>query len=215
MLEVTVLCSDKGHPVFKYLEEWVRVQEREYNIALVNGLDQLPGGDILFLVSCNEIIKKEHRTMYQKCLVLHASDLPEGRGWSPHIWRILEGRNDVTLSLLEAEDKVDTGNVWAKKLIDFEGHELFDEINHKLFCTELELMQFAIDNFHQVEPTPQIQTDESYYRKRTPLDSELNPNQSIVESFDQLRVADPNRFPAFFYHLGKKYRVYIEKMDEE
>ena len=30
-----------------------------------------------------------------------------------------------------------------------------------------------------------------------------------------LRVADPNRYPAYFYHQGFKYKLTIEKMASE
>ena len=75
----------------------------------------LAGGEILFLVSCNEIIGKDVRDRYMATLVIHASDLPKGRGWSPHIWQIIEGKKEIMVSLLEAEDAVDSGAIWAKK----------------------------------------------------------------------------------------------------
>ena len=40
-------------------------------------------GDILFLISCSERIGDAYRQKYRHVLVLHASDLPKGRGWSP------------------------------------------------------------------------------------------------------------------------------------
>jgi methionyl-tRNA formyltransferase len=56
------------------------------------------------------------RAKYDSSLVLHASDLPAGRGWSPHIWAITNGAESVTLSLLEAEDQVDSGRIWKKMI---------------------------------------------------------------------------------------------------
>ena len=67
-------------------------------------------GDILFLVSCSEIVKKDIRMKFRHTLVLHASSLPKGRGWSPHIWEILNGADQIVISLLEAEDKIDSGD---------------------------------------------------------------------------------------------------------
>ena len=54
----------------------------------------------------------------------------------------------------------------------------------------------------------------SYYRRRIPADSQIDPRQSIDNQFDKIRVCDPNRFPAFFELNGKKYKLLLEKMDD-
>ncbi len=203
-MKVSVLCSSSAHPVFRYLRKWGKYSE------LVTSKDELSGGDILFLVSCTEIIGRETRDKYKKTLILHASDLPYGRGWSPHIWQILEGRNELVLSLLEAEDEVDTGAIWEKKKIRLEGHELYDEINHKLFTAEIELMDHAIANFGKTAPQPQTGPT-SYYPRRKPEDSRLDIEKPLQDQFNLLRVADPERFPCFFEHKGVKYILKIEK----
>jgi methionyl-tRNA formyltransferase len=144
-------------------------------------------------------------------LVIHASDPPEGRGWSPHIWQILEGRNRIAVSLIEAQDQVDTGAIWAQRDLVLEGHELNDEINDRLFTIELDLMNHALEMVGSRAPAPQDGRVPTYYRRRTPEDSRLDPSRSIAEQFDLLRVADPQRFPAFFDLRGHRYLVRIEK----
>lgn len=166
---------------------------------------------MLFLISCHEIVGMDIRSRYQATLVVHASDLPSGRGWSPHIWQILGGGNRITVSLLEAEDAVDSGAIWAKRDFQLDGHELWDEINEKLFAIEIELMDFAVDNFGGICPNPQPAQGTSYFPKRTPEDSRLDPSKSIREQFNLLRVCDPDRFPAFFELNGHRYRLMIEK----
>jgi methionyl-tRNA formyltransferase len=93
------------------------------------------------LISCNEIVPASVRGRYRKTLVIHASDLPRGRGWSPYVWQVLEGKNRIPVTLLEAEDAVDSGAIWAQRDLSLEGHELFDEIAARLFELELELME--------------------------------------------------------------------------
>ncbi len=51
----------------------------------------------------------------------------------------------------------------------------------------------------------------TYYRKRTPLDSELKLNKSIAEQFNLLRTVDNKRYPAFFKFKGKEYVLHIFK----
>lgn len=210
-MKVSVLCSSAAHPVYPHLEDWVRRAGADHEVELVRQKAELTGGDILFLISCHEIISLVDRQKYASTLVIHASDLPEGRGWSPHIWQILEGKNRIVVSLIEANDPVDTGPIWAQRYLVLEGHELSDEINDRLFAIELELMDHALEIIGSGKPTPQADRPPSYYRRRTPEDSRLDPSRSIAEQFDLLRVADPQRFPAFFDLRGHRYFVRIEK----
>ncbi len=211
---ISLLCSDEQHPVNEYLKRWISVQQGVHQVELVRRKSELSGGDILFLISCSEIVGQTDRSSYRVALVLHASDLPRGRGWSPHIWQLIEGADEIILSLLEAEDKVDSGRIWKKHKFSVPKHALWDEINARLFEAEIELIDFAVSKFEHVLPTPQDPTIEpSYYPARIPADSQIDASQSISSQFDRIRVCDPNRFPAFFELRGKKYKLILEKID--
>lgn len=214
-MRITLLCSDGQHPVNEYLKRWMAAQHGIHQVELVRKKSELSGGDILFLVSCVEIVGATDRSAYRATLVLHASDLPCGRGWSPHIWRLIEGADEITLSLLEAEDKVDSGRIWKQHSFPIPKHALWDEINAHLFDAEIKLIDFAVSEFEHIRPTAQDPSIEpSYYPRRTPADSKVDPLQSIASQFDRIRVCDPNRFPAFFELHGKKYKLILEKIDD-
>lgn len=184
-------------------------------MELVRNKGDLSGGDILFLISCSEIVNKTDRLAYSVSLVIHASDLPNGRGWSPHIWQIIEGRSEITLSLLEAEDKVDSGRIWKKIKLKIPKYILWDEINALLFTGEIDLINYAVEKFDNVTPQQQDKNIEpSYYPKRTPLDSQIDPLASLESQFDKIRVCDPIRFPAFFELNGHRYTIKLEKVNE-
>ncbi len=212
-MKIGILCSSSEHPVNAWLVRWKQTHGLDHDIDIVASKDLLKGGDLLFLVSCSEIIRAADRDKYRKCLVIHASDLPQGRGWSPHIWQILEGRRIITVSLLEAEDKVDSGHIWHKLRLEIPPHFLHDEINRALFDAELELMDFAVRHFHTITPCPQPADEPpSFYPRRTPENSRLDPEKSIAEQFDLIRVCDPARFPAFFELHGHRFMITVEKM---
>ena len=218
-MRVVVACSSSSHPVYPYLERWVaNTDPKGHEVSLVNRVDELPdSGDLLFLVSFGQIIGREYIDRFQKALVLHCSDLPRGRGWSPHIWEVLRGADHLTLSLLEAADRADVGDIWKKQVIPLDGTELYDEINAKLFQAEIELMDYAVENFATVSPQAQPELDEEleYYQKRTPADSEIDPSRVLADQFDLLRVCDPQRFPAFFDFRGARYLLRIEKAESD
>ena len=200
-----------------YLDSWKDYNESfGHKVSICHTKHQLGSGDILFLVSCSEKVGVIDRAKFRHVLVLHASDLPRGRGWSPHVWEIISGSTEVTLSLIEASDVIDTGNVWNKVKIVIPKHFLWNEINDALFKAEIELINWAIDNLDKVNPSAQVSSEAAtYWPKRTPQDSYIDINRSISEQFDILRVCDPNRFPAYFEIYGRKYKLRLEYYDEE
>ena len=215
-MKIDILCDSKNHPILPFLEDWVNKinNQNQKNAKLFFNRNDLKGGDFLFLISCNQIINSEIRNLYINTLVIHESNLPQGRGWSPLIWQILEGKNNIVISLFKAEDKIDSGDIYKKEILKLDGTEIYDEINTKLFKIKLDLMLWAINNINNLKPIQQDNTKASYYNKRTPANSELNINNSIKSQINLLRVCDPNRYPAFFFYKGKKYILQINKVKE-
>lgn len=213
-MRISLLCSDEQHPVNEYLHSWIAKLKSAHEIEIVRKKSDLSGGDILFLISCSEIVSAADRSAYRASLVLHASDLPKGRGWSPYIWEIIGGAEEITVSLLEAEDKVDSGRIWQKVRFPIPKDALWDEINKRLFGAEIELIDFAVREFSSIMPVEQeISIEPTYYPRRSPSDSQIDPSQSIASQFDRIRVCDPQRFPAFFKLHGKKYKIVLEKFN--
>lgn len=211
-MKITVLCSDALHPVNAHLKAWM-LTHQVHQIDLIRSKSELSQGDLLFLISCSEIVSEADRQPYTKTLVIHASDLPRGRGWSPHIWQIIGGASMLTLTLLEAANKVDSGAVWTKLEVKVGKDALWDEINRTVFDAEIQLMDFAVKNFEAIEPQAQSTAIEpTYYPKRNPADSQIDAQKSIEEQFDLIRVCDPDRYPAYFELHGQKYTIRLEKI---
>jgi len=209
---VSILCTDPAHPINPWLQRWAHAHASRAHTAIERDFRNLPGGDILFLVSCHQIIRKPVRDLYRHTLVLHASALPEGRGMSPHIWQILQGCERLMVTLLNAEDELDSGDIWHQVELHLDGTDLHDDINAKLFDAELALMTWAMDHCDSAEPRKQSGTP-SFFRKRLPEDSRIDPSRALNEQFDFLRVADPERYPAFFEYRGQTYRIRIDKLN--
>lgn len=178
---------------------------------VIHEASEVVEGDILFLLSCRRIFKRLELNKHN--IVIHASSLPKGRGWSPLTWQILAGKNQIAVTLFEAVPQVDAGKVYLRDSLSFEGHELLDEMQHALSLKIIELARHFIAGYPSVEG--QEQTGEpSYYSRRSPADSELNPAHPIAEQLDLLRVCDNENYPAFFRARGKKYIIKIFKEEE-
>jgi methionyl-tRNA formyltransferase len=211
MPAVTILCTELEHPIYPYLRRWAVVHASQADIQIIQRSADVQGGDILFLVSCHEIIKAPVRDRYRHTLVIHASDLPKGKGMSPHVWQILDGSTEIVVTLLEAAAALDAGDIWHQETMHIPRTALHDEIHAALFETELRLMSWALQHHTDVQPRPQSGTG-SFYRKRNPGDSQIPLAMTIGQAFALLRIADPQRYPAFIEVEGVRFKLAIERM---
>ena len=78
----------------------------------------------------------------------------------------------------------------------------------------MDLLDFAIENNSKIVPYEQSTEMPSYWPKRKPEDSEIDISKSIDQQFNLLRVSDNERYPAFFYKNGKKFKLTMESVNE-
>jgi methionyl-tRNA formyltransferase len=207
-MKIDVVISDRSHPQWPVISDWA-VERMAHRIRILDTLTNATGGDCLVMVACHEIATQATRSRYGRCFVTHASDLPEGRGWSPAIWDIVRGKGRIVLSLIEAADPVDTGAVFRKFHAPVKPTDLHGDINKTLSMLIVSALDFILQN-PDARPEPQ-RGEPTSYRRRTPDDSRLDPHQSIASQFDLLRVCDPGRFPAFFELFGERFELIVRK----
>jgi methionyl-tRNA formyltransferase len=143
-------------------------------------------------------------------LVVHESDLPSGKGWSPLTWQILEGKNRIPVTLFEATERVDSGDIYLQEWLEFEGHELIDELRQAQAAATLRLCREFVNRYPEVLQAAKPQVGkESFYPRRKPKDSQLDVNCSLAQQFNLLRVVDNEKYPSFFSHGGKTYIILV------
>lgn len=168
----------------------------------------------VFILSYGEIIDQRSLDRHRYNLVVHGSALPKGRGWAPLFWQILEGKSDIPIVLFNATSKVDAGDIYIKDSIKLKGDELCQDIRRKQAEKTISMCLQFIDNYADLRPKRQRGTA-SFYKKRTPADSELEMDKSLKDQFNLLRIVDNDRFPAFFRYRGRKYILKIRAADKE
>jgi hypothetical protein len=183
-----------------------------HQVSWVNNHRSLSEGDCAFFLSYGAIVPNEILGLHVHNLVVHESDLPTGRGWSPLTWQILEGKNEIPIVLFETEENVDSGAIYFRDVLRLEGHELIDEMRSVQAEKTVSLCEQFVDDYPQVvmKCRPQ-QGVPSYYRRRTDKDSELAIDKSLKDQFNLLRVVDNDRYPAYFTINGQQYILSIKK----
>ena len=173
------------------------------------------GFDVLFILSYHKIIPENILQKNRHNIVIHASDLPKGKGWSPMFWQILEGKNEIPFTMFEASIGIDNGDIYMKKTLHLEGFELNEELRKKQANFTIKMCLEFLNNYEKYKiPKPQI-GEESFYPKRTAQDSRLDIDKTIKEQFNLLRIVNNTEYPAFFEIDGHRYILKIEKADSE
>ena len=170
--------------------------------------------DINIIFSYYKIINEKFLKRSKFNLIPHESKLPAGRGMSPLSWQILQGRKKIIFSLIEATKKIDAGNIYYQKEISFNDALIFSEIKDLQFNSNLKLIIKFLKYYKIKNKSPrniQQKGKASYFKLRTPKDSELNINKSLKSQFNLMRLCEYNHYPAYFYIKKKKYIIKLDK----
>jgi spore coat polysaccharide biosynthesis predicted glycosyltransferase SpsG len=196
-------------PIETLMLGWLRDGHR---VLWVHDHVDLRPGDVCFYLSYGRPVPAEARARFRHNLVVHASALPQGRGWSPLTWQILDGEDRIPVTLFDAAEQVDSGPIYLTNWLEFEGHELLGELQGALAGATLDLCRRFIEAYPQIVGRAREQQGPSTtYPRRRPEDSRLDSERTIEAQFDRFRVADNERYPAFVECRGHRYQLLVRK----
>jgi methionyl-tRNA formyltransferase len=211
-MKIQILCDNPTSWIIPYAKQLVElIQGKGVDCNLLHDPAAVKEGDVLALLSCEQIFKNLHLNRYN--LVVHESALPQGKGWSPLTWQVLEGKTKIPITLFEAAENVDAGEIYLVDNIELEGTELVEDLRKKQGEKTINLILQFLEMYPDIKGKKQ-EGASTFYLKRGPKNSELNVNQTLAEQFNLLRVCDNEKYPAFFYYQGKKYKIKIEHYEE-
>lgn len=213
---VIQVLTDAGSWIAPYVDELAQQWTSAGHVVQVaNKVEHALPADFCFCLSFSRIISAEARQQYKHTLVVHESNLPDGRGWAPMTWQILEGKNRIPVTLLEAVDAVDAGPIYLQEWIDLDGTELNPEWRLLQARATQNLCLQWLQAYPAILNDARQQTGAgSVYPRRNPDDSKLDPSKTLVEQFDLLRVVDNQDYPAFFEMRGRVYEIGINPRDK-
>jgi methionyl-tRNA formyltransferase len=138
-------------------------------------------------------------------VVVHSSNLPEGRGWAPIYNVFREEKSEYVVSLIYAVDEVDAGDIIMQAhfpiLPDYTA-----EFVRKL-DDELSLLMIAkiLGIWPDRKPLASKQVGNPTYRQRRyPKDNEIDLNMSVLHLLPHLKGVESSN-PSFFSFEGVKY----------
>ncbi|MCD6225412.1 MAG: methionyl-tRNA formyltransferase [Deltaproteobacteria bacterium] len=209
-LKISILLDNPDSWIVSFAQDIQRQVAEQHDVKLYFKPSEIPHGDMLFLLGCTSIISREILQRNKHNLVIHESDLPKGRGWSPVPWQILEGKNSISIVLFEATEELDAGQIYLRDYIELDGTELLSEIKQKQGKKTAELVYTFLEKWPNIRRKTQS-GEATYHRKRTERDDELDVGKTIIENFNHLRIVDNEKYPAWFKYKRHKYIVKIYK----
>ena len=208
-LKIAILTSPN-----QWFENYaIELSKRLGKIPLyTNHFDIKEAYDILFILSYHKIIEPVLLDKNRHNIVVHESDLPQGKGWAPLFWQILEGKQEITFSMFEAATGIDSGDIYLQRSLKLTGYELNAELRSKQAELTFKLCAEILDNLHLLQQPKKQICESSLYRKRTPDNSRLDLSKSIGEQFNLLRISSNEDYPAFFEIDSHRYILKVEEV---
>ncbi len=206
--KIGIVVDNPGSWFWQYVPTLEKSFSKYSNeVVVYRQIQEIDGGDILFILSCDRIFKKEALAKFKSNIVIHASDVPQGKGWSPASWQVEDGCNKVPITLFEAAEGLDSGDWYIKDVVELDGTELIAGVRYKLFLT---LQRMAITFLEKYPMPAHPQTGpESFFARRNEKNQAIDINKPIKDLFNKLRVCDNERYPAHFCINGKEYILKI------
>ena len=208
-MKIDILIDQKDSFFHSYKNLLIKkIYNKNYKIKFVYNSNKLQKGDILFIIATNKILNEKSLLLHKLNLNIHPSKLPQGRGSAAVSWSILNNKSFFYITLHEAEKKVDSGKIYIQKKVKVRDHELNVDIRKKQALKTIEIIKKFLKNRKKIKPRLQ-KGKITFLKKRTPVDSEININQTIKSQFNLLRSVDNERYPAFFTFKKRKFILKI------
>jgi len=167
--------------------------------------------DLILVSSFNQILPKAIITIPRIGIVnFHPSLLPKYRGATPTVWALMNGEKETGMTAHFIEDeKIDSGRIIAQEKIKIESSDNDGILRCKLATLSEKVLIDALSLIlkQQKETFPlQVESEATYYRKRTLEDSEINPDNSFMDNLNKINAMSP--YPgAHLTYNGKRYIV--------
>ena len=142
-------------------------------------------------------------------ILFHMTDLPFGRGGSPLQNLIKLGHSETKISAIKVVDGIDEGPIYLKKKLSLDGTAKQIFIRSSSVITKMIIKI----NKNDLVPKPQL-GQPTYFKRRTPNQSEIIGLNSIKEIYDHVRMLDYEGYPkAFLETPFFKFEFYNSSFD--
>jgi methionyl-tRNA formyltransferase len=155
------------------------------------------------------------------CLNVHGTLLPDFPGARSLNWVIASGQTMSGVTVHVVDNGIDTGPIVLQRDFPLSPFETGASLARKTLELEPEVVSDALALF-EAQGLAAVRVQErsgaQSFPDRTPEHSRIDPRRPLLELIDEIRAADPERYPAFFEYAGAKVCIRLwrpKKPDNE
>lgn len=212
--QVDVLVGD-SNPTSASLVEALRKELPEVEFRVLDDHSKCSGGELLLALSYGKPVPERFFSLYGLATLIHASSLPKGKGWSPANWMLEKLDTHFSISLLEMVKEIDGGPIIAQADFELGVESLWVDFKRESERVQLDLLiDLLRGGVDAVKRKPQ-EGAATFFPKRTPDDSQIDPFLSIADQWGKIRAADPSRYPNFFRLHGQEFVLEIKRREKK
>ncbi len=170
--------------------------------------------DLILAYGWSDYISKEIRKI-APCLILHPSKLPKYRGGSPIQNQILDGKIKSAVSIIYAEENLDSGNILFQEDISFDGYlnEILNRIIKKGIKGSKKIIK--LKKLNKLKSVPQNHRLATFYKRRKPIQSKISLQdfkKFNARHFYNLVRGLQEPYPLVYIECKNKTKLYLERV---
>jgi len=210
--QIQFLLDKSNDWMVKFLKDFKlnKNLNKKFDLKISYTIEKRKKIDLLFIIGFTKKIKLQKLKNYRNKFIIHESDLPKGRGFSPIKNQILKKIYKIKCCLIECDEKIDGGGIYETEFLHIKKNDLYDDIRMKQYETTLKLINKFLKKYPNVKSKKQ-KGRPSYFRRLKSKDDEIDPSKNIISQFNLLRSTDYKNHQNFFYINKKKYFIRISK----
>lgn len=148
MYKIAFLFDKRNNWIKKYFKKNQFISNKKFKFIFIYDEKLIKNFDILFIINYTKIIDQNILKLNKLNLLIHESDLPKGKGFAPVQWQILNNKSKITVKLIEATQKVDSGDIYGETKFTVNKTDLNNDIREQQANATIKL----ISNFLKKYP---------------------------------------------------------------
>jgi methionyl-tRNA formyltransferase len=137
----------------------------EFNIPILDDLNDIPQCDIIYSVQYHQVLKQEHiNKAHQLCANLHMAPLPEYRGANQFTFAIIDEKTEFGTTIHKIDTRIDHGDILFQKRFPIPANCWVNELYQLTFDASVALFRETLADIAggNYQPKPQDQFIEKY-----------------------------------------------------
>ncbi|MAP24501.1 MAG: hypothetical protein CMM87_03100 [Rickettsiales bacterium] len=216
--------SGESQKIHRYvnLEQWA-IERNLPHLVYNNQADLLAAqkkfsSSTLLLAGYHFIIPKKIIDQFSSGIyAMHASLLPQLRGWSPLNWAIILGFRNTGVSLFKVDEGMDSGPIFMQKKISIGSDTYISDLITSSFDKYKEILDVFIDQLdkNSIRCKKQDLRKSSFCLRRSESDSKIDWSRSVDDVLRVIRASSEPYFGAFSFLKGEKIRILRAHRDSD